>query len=130
MGNSYESTLRVRKAFGIRIVNSSKLSFDAHFRNTVKPVPHIFQFQFNSRTMENVQISSSKPYINSYACKLTRPNFRAEITTSEKFQFHMEFKIIEKKLALLGALQFQFHCGTYPIVQLSSFKLPMDSQCM
>ena len=32
------------------------------------------------------------------------------------------------KLDLLWALQFQFHCGTYPIGQLSSLKLPIYSQ--
>ena len=35
-----------------------------------------------------------------------------------------------KILALLWVLQFQFNCGTYSIRQLSSFKLPMDSQCI
>ena len=46
---------------------------------------------------------------------LTEPNFGAAITTSETFQFHIWFKTIEKKLALLRALQFQFNSGTYPI---------------
>ena len=35
-----------------------------------------------------------------------------------------------KKPALLWALQFQFNCGIYPIIHLSSLKLPMDSQCI
>ena len=35
-----------------------------------------------------------------------------------------------KKPALLWAHQFQFNYGTYPIVELLSFKLPMDSQCI
>ena len=35
-----------------------------------------------------------------------------------------------KKIAPFWALQFQFNCGTYPIRQLSSLKLPMDSQCI
>ena len=35
-----------------------------------------------------------------------------------------------KKPALLWALQFQFNYGIYPIVQLLSLKLPMESQCI
>ena len=89
MKNSYARTLQVRKAFGITMVNSWKLFFHAHFRNNVKPIPDNFQFQFNSGTLENVQIPSSKPHINSYACRLTEPTFGAEITTSEKLQFHI-----------------------------------------
>ena len=65
-------------------------------------------------TLENVKIPPSKSYINSYACRLTEPTFGAEITTSKK--------------AVFWTLQFQFNCGTYPIRQLSSLKLPMDSQ--
>ena len=33
-----------------------------------------------------------------------------------------------KKLPLLWALQLKFNCGTYPIAQLSSLKLSVDSQ--
>ena len=55
-------------------------------------------------TLENVQILSSKPYINSYACRLTEQILGAEISTSEKFQFHIQFKSIKKKLALFWAL--------------------------
>ena len=61
-----------------------------------------------------MQIPSSKPYINSYTCRLTETSFGAEITTIEKW----------------GALQFQFNYGIYPIVQLSSLKLSIDSQCI
>ena len=50
-------------------------------------LPH-FLFQFNSGTLENVQIPSSKPYITSYVCSLTDTTFGAEISTFEKFQFH------------------------------------------
>ena len=89
-------------------------------------LPH-FQFQFNSGTLENVQITFSKPYINSYECRITETTFGAEITTFEKFQFHIQFKTIE---LLLWAIQFQFNCEIYPLVQLSSLKLPMDSQCI
>ena len=32
--------------------------------------------------------------------------------------------------SLLWALQFKFNCGTYAVVQISSFKLRMDSQCI
>ena len=86
VGNSYARTLQVRKAFDIRRVNSSNLSFHAYLRNTVKHVPCIFQFEFNSGTLENVQLPSSKSHINSYACRLTGPTFGA---TSKKFQFHI-----------------------------------------
>ena len=59
MSNFYASTLRVRKDFGIRMVNDENLYFHAHFRNNVKPIPRIFEIQFNSETLENVQIPSS-----------------------------------------------------------------------
>ena len=68
--------------------------------------------------------------LNSYTYRLTEPTFGAKITTFEKFQFHIWFKTIEKKQALLWALQFQFNCRRYSIKKLSSFKLPMDSQCI
>ena len=45
--------------------------------------------QLKCGTLQNVHIPSSKPYINSCACRLTEPTLRAEITTSEKFQFHI-----------------------------------------
>ena len=35
-----------------------------------------------------------------------------------------------KNPALLWAIHFQFNCKIYLIVQLSSLKLPMDSQCI
>ena len=54
-----------------------------------KTYPTHFQLQFNSGTLENVQIPSSKPYINSYVCILTEPTFGEEITTSEKPQFYI-----------------------------------------
>ena len=79
--------------------------------------------------MENVKVPSSKPYVNSYACRLTEPTFEAEITTSENFQFHI-IENYRKKLVLLRALQFQFDSGTCPIRELLSLKLPMDSQCI
>ena len=92
--------------------------------------PH-FLFQVNIETLENVQIPSSKLYINSYACRLTEPTFEAEITTyfwkvaiSHIIQNHW------KKLALFWVLQFPFNCGTCPIRQLPSLKLPMDSKCI
>ena len=84
MRNSYVSTSRLRKAFGIRIFNSKKLSF----RSTVTSIPRSFQLQFYSRTLKNVHIPFCKPYMNSFARRLPEPdNFW--ITTSERFQFHM-----------------------------------------
>ena len=80
--------------------------------------------------MENVQIPSSRPYINFYTCRLTEPTFRTEINTSEMFQFSHIIQNHWKKLPLLLDLQFQFNCGAYPIRQLSSLKLSIDSQCM
>ena len=56
MGKSYGSTPRVRKASGVRTVNSEKVSFYAHFRDDCKTYPPYFRFQFNSGTSENVQI--------------------------------------------------------------------------
>ena len=44
MGKSYARTPQVTKALGIRMINSWKLSFDAHFRNTVKIISHISSF--------------------------------------------------------------------------------------
>ena len=43
--------------------------------------------------------------------------------------FTYNLKPLEKPV-LPWALQFQFKCGTYPIIQLSSLKLPMNSQCI
>ena len=60
-----------------------------HISKHCKTYPLHFQFQFNSETLENVQITSSKPYINSYAYILTEPTFGPKIITSEKFQFHI-----------------------------------------
>ena len=97
MGNSYASTPRVRKV--IRKVSECyflKVIFSQPFQKHCKTYPPHFQFQFNSETLENVQIPSYKPYINSYGGRLTEPTFGAGITTSEKFQFHMQFKCIEK----------------------------------
>ena len=71
--NSYGKFLckyNTSKAFGYFL----KSYFHAHFKNTVKPISHIFQFQFNSGNLENVQIRSSKNYMNPYACRLTEPN--------------------------------------------------------
>ena len=46
MGNSFVGTPPVRKAFGIRVVNSLKLSFPAHFKNTENNISHNF-YSFN-----------------------------------------------------------------------------------
>ena len=42
MGNSFVGTPPVRKAFGVRMANSLKLSFPAHFRNTEKNISRNF----------------------------------------------------------------------------------------
>ena len=42
IGNSFVGTPPVRKAFGIRMVNSLKLSFLAHFKNTENNISHNF----------------------------------------------------------------------------------------
>ena len=49
MGKSYASTPQVRKALGSRMVNSQKLSFHAHFSNTVKLIPYIYSFNLTVR---------------------------------------------------------------------------------
>ena len=40
MENSFVGTPPVRKAFGIKMVNSLRLSFPAHFRNTESNISH------------------------------------------------------------------------------------------
>ena len=70
---------------------------------TVKCIPCIYQFQFNSGTLENIQIFSSKPHNNFYACRLAEPTLGTERTTSEKFQFHIEFKTIEKTSSIMSS---------------------------
>ena len=71
-----------------------------HIQKRYKLYLLLFQFQFNSGTLENVQIPSSKPYINSYACRITEPNFGAEITISEKFQFPYNSNPLKKTVLL------------------------------
>ena len=46
MENFFVGTPPVRKALGIRMVNSLKLSFPAHFRNTENNISHNF-YSFN-----------------------------------------------------------------------------------
>ena len=55
----------------------------------LKSIAHIFQFQFNSGTLKNVQIPSSKPYSNFYTYNLTEATFGTRTTTSKKFQLHI-----------------------------------------
>ena len=45
------------------------------------------------------------------------------MATSGKFQSMNNSKPLKKQV-LLQALQFQFSCGTYPIVQISPLKVP------
>ena len=49
MGNFYASTPQVRKVLGIRMVNSEKLPFDAHFKNTIKHILYISSFNLTVR---------------------------------------------------------------------------------
>ena len=88
MGNSYASTPRVRKASGIRTVNSYKLPF-MHISETLYNLCPTFPVSISQWNFGKCTDSSSRPHIKSYACRLTEPTFRAEITTSEKFQFHI-----------------------------------------
>ena len=46
MGNFFVSTPPVRKVFGIKMANSLKLSFPAHFKNTGNNISHNF-YSFN-----------------------------------------------------------------------------------
>ena len=46
MGNSFVDIPAVRKTFGIRMANSLKLSFPAHFKNTENNISHNF-YSFN-----------------------------------------------------------------------------------
>ena len=50
--------------------------------------PAFFSFSLKVR-LWNVQIPSAKPHIDFYAQRLEEPTFVTEITTSEKFQFHI-----------------------------------------
>ena len=84
MGNFYASTPWVKKALGI-----IKVIFSCIFQQQCKSYPPHFQFQFNSVTFENVQIPSSKSYINSDACRSAEATFEVKITTSEKLKFHI-----------------------------------------
>ena len=88
MENSYASTPRVRMALGLSIVKSEKLSFHAHFRNTAKPIANISSFNLAEGLWKKYRFIPLN-FINFYACRLTEPTFGAEITTSEKFQFHI-----------------------------------------
>ena len=103
MGSSYVSRPRVRRTFGIRMVNSQKLSFHAHFRNTVKAISRSFQFHFNSRTLENVQIPSPKPFIFMHADWQNQITFGAEITTSESANFTCSSKPLKKTSSIVNA---------------------------
>ena len=84
------NTPQVRKASGIRMVKSLKVIFPYTFHKHRNTYPPNFQFRFHSGSLENAQISSSKPCINSYACTLTK------ITTSEKFNFTYNSKQLKK----------------------------------
>ena len=44
----------------------------------MKHIPYISSFNLTVRLWKNVQITSSKPYINSYAYILTEPTFGAK----------------------------------------------------
>ena len=48
------------------------------------------------------------------------------MATSGKFQSEYNSKLFKKQV-LLEALQVQFKYGTYPIVQISSSKVPMHT---
>ena len=52
--------------------------------------------------------------------------FGPKMATSERLQFHKSFKTI-KKINSLQVFQFQCNCETYPIVQISSSKLPITT---
>ena len=89
VGSFYESTPQLRKALGIRMVNSLKLSFHAHLKNTVKHIPTVSSF--------NLTIGLWKLYryfpwnliwIPMHADYHNEITFGTEITTSEKFQFY------------------------------------------
>ena len=56
MGNSFVDKPPVRKAFGIRVVNSLKLSFPAHFKNMENNISH------NSHSF-NLTVGLLKMYI-------------------------------------------------------------------
>ena len=62
-------------------------------------------------------------------CKI----YSLDLTTYNYFWKVPISHIIEnrwKRLNLLWALLFQFNCGAYPIVHLSSLKLLIDSKCI
>ena len=62
--------------------------------------------------------------MTSHPLRQLEQNFSTKMSISGKFQSHMQFKTIGRK-HLSQTLQSQFNCETYPIVQISSSKLPM-----
>ena len=52
--------------------------------------------------------------------------FGAKMATTAMFQSEYNSKLFKKQV-LLEALQVQFKYGTYPIVQISSSKVPMHT---
>ena len=53
-------------------------------------------------------------------------NLGVKMATLGKFQSEYNPKLFKKQV-LLETLQVQFKCGTYPIVQISSFKIPLHT---
>ena len=129
MEKSYASIPQVRKDLGIRMVNSWKLSFHTHFRNTVRTIPHISSFNL---TVYLWKIYRFLPLnlILILCMEINRTNFWSRNNYFWKVPISHIIQNHWKKLALFWVCQFQFNYGTYPIRQLSSLKLPMDSQCI
>ena len=71
-----------------------------------------------------MQVPFSKPYINCYTCRKSEPTFGANITASEKFQFHVCFKTIEKNQLYYELFNFNL---TVKYIQLYNFRL---SNCL
>ena len=70
MGNCFVRRQPVRKAFGIRMINSQALSLPAHFRNTLNKISHSFYsspyFPQVKQKLEQNQFEQNKqnPYIS------------------------------------------------------------------
>ena len=118
MGNYFVGTPPVRKAFGIRMINSLKLFFPAHFKNTENNIFHSF-YSFN------LTVGLLKMYIflllnvlsipiNKY---ISRTNFGHHTGYFRNFPIsHVIQNHWKKKQVPFQAFHCQFNRGAYRIV--------------
>ena len=117
MGNSFVGTPPVRKAFGIRMVNSLKLSLPEHFKNTENNISHNF-YSFNLtvgflKMHIFLLLDVLSIPINKY---ISRTNFGHHTGYFWNFLISHIIQTHWKKQVQLQAFQYQFSPGAYPIV--------------